>query len=132
MVCVQRAREVTSRQSASNFSFRLLNVCYPRARRASHPCRSLEWRLGEETGPSYAVGSSVSRGSNGAIACYLCAALPPFMPPPRRPATPRPTSTVAAACALGVLAGGGELQLERTKKLTPLSSPTFQPICLAF
>ena len=32
--------------------------------------------------------------------------------PAGRPATPRPTSTVAAACALGVLAGGGELQLE--------------------
>jgi len=30
----------------------------------------------------------------------------------RLPATPRPASTVAAACALGVLAGGGELQLE--------------------
>ena len=30
----------------------------------------------------------------------------------RVPAMPRRTSTMAAACALGVLAGGGELQLE--------------------
>ena len=74
-----------SRQSGSNFSFRLLNVCCPRARRASQPCRSLEWRLDAETGPSYAVGSSVSRDSNGAIASYLCVTLPPFMPrPPAR------------------------------------------------
>ena len=70
------------RGSGSNFSFRLLNVCCPRARRASQPCRSLEWRLDAETGPSYAFGSSVSRDSNGAIASYLCVTLPPFMPRP--------------------------------------------------
>ena len=65
-----------------NFSFLSgERFCYARVRPPSQPRRSLEWRLGEEIGPSYAVGSSVSRGSNGAIACYLCAALPPFMPP---------------------------------------------------
>ena len=62
--------------------FPVNRFCYARVRPPSQPRRSLEWRLGEEIGPSYAVGSSVSRGSNGAIACYLCAALPPFMPPP--------------------------------------------------
>jgi len=82
-MCVQRAREATWLPSGSNFSFASgERFCYARVRPPSQPRRSLEWRLGEEIGPSYAVGSSVSRGSNGAIACYLCAALPPFMPRP--------------------------------------------------
>jgi len=52
----------------------------------------------------------------------------------RLPATPRPTSTVAAACALGVLAGGGELQLEDPRQpagrpATPRPTSTVAAAC---
>ena len=112
--------------------------CYARVRPPSQPRRSLEWRLGEEIGPSYAVGSSVSRGSNGTIACYLCAALPPFMPPAAAGHL-WPTSTVAAACALDVLAGGGELEDPRPwatrgaaepASALPLAAPLARPLPL--
>jgi len=52
----------------------------------------------------------------------------------RLPATPRPASTVAAACALGVLAGGGELQLEDPRQpagrpATPRPTSTVAAAC---
>ena len=53
----------------------------------------------------------------------------------RLPATPRPASTVAAACALGVLAGGGELQLEDPRQsagrpATPRPTSTVAAACV--
>ena len=111
-MCVQRAREGRNLAAiGATFPFFPVNrFCYARVRPPSQPRRSLEWRLGEEIGPSYAVGSSVSRGSNGAIACYLCAALPPFAPPAAAGHATADEHRGRATCALDVLAGGGELE----------------------
>ena len=111
---VKQLRGSLRKQSGSRS--RQLNASWSRVVAPSQPRRNLEWRLGAETGPSYAVSSSVSRDSNGAIACYICAALPPFMPPP--PAGHAATDEHrGGSCALDELAGGGELEGEASVPL---------------
>ena len=111
-MCVQRAREATSRQSASNFWFGPVN-CFSRRAFVRHHSRAAASngasvrKSGRRTPSARASRVARTAPSRATFARHCRRSCRR-----RLPATPRPASTVAAACALGVLAGGGELQLE--------------------
>jgi len=133
-MCVQRAREATSRQSASNFWFGPVN-CFSRRAFVRHHSRAAASngasvrKSGRRTPSARASRVARTAPSRATFARHCRRSCRR-----RLPATPRPASTVAAACALGVLAGGGELQLEDPRQpagrpATPRPTSTVAAAC---
>ena len=124
-------RSLRCNREVSNFSFRPVNrFCYARHHSRAAASNGASVRKSGRRTPSARVSRVARTAPSRATFARHCRRSCRR----RLPATPRPASTVAAACALGVLAGGGELQLEDPRQpagrpATPRPTSTVAAAC---